>query len=465
MKKIATSAGILQTNNLRRTVFIIAWPAVLRMLFNVVVQMIDLIMVGRLGAVALAAVGIGNQVFFFSVSVVQAFSIGTTALVAQYVGIGDEEAAKKVARQSLLAVMVVTFILSIAAVILSRRLIEGMVYFMPEKDLEMIELGASYLSIVSISISLRFSLLVVNAIFQGAGDTRTPLYLMVLANAVNVVGNYMLIFGHGPFPALGVQGAAIATCAAGMLAGGLGIGLLFSKFSPLPLNCPLPELFDLKREVLSGVLFVGIPSAVEQIGVHLGQIFYTMIVASLGSMAVATQQILHNAYILTYLPGMGFAMTATTLVGQFLGAEKRERALKSGMETTRLALTIMSAAGLIFFFFPDAVVGLFSLEEVVRELAVHPLMVLALAQPALACIVSLMGGLRGAGDTRWVMYVTLLHMLVLRMAITLILVWLGMGLVGVWLAMLVESYSRAIFFTYRFRRKIPHIKLLIKSNS
>ncbi|NLC11941.1 MAG: hypothetical protein GX767_06790, partial [Firmicutes bacterium] len=85
MKKIATSAGILQTNNLRRTVFIIAWPAVLRMLFNVVVQMIDLIMVGRLGAVALAAVGIGNQVFFFSVSVVQAFSIGTTALVAQYV--------------------------------------------------------------------------------------------------------------------------------------------------------------------------------------------------------------------------------------------------------------------------------------------------------------------------------------------------------------------------------------------
>jgi Na+-driven multidrug efflux pump len=134
------------------------------------------------------------------------------------------------------------------------------------------------------------------------------------------------------------------------------------------------------------------------------------------------------------------------------------------METTRLALIIMSAAGLVFFIFPHVVVGLFSREEVVHELALRPLRVLALAQPALAYIVSLTGGLRGAGDTRWVMCVTLLHMLVLRLALTLFLVWLGLGLVGVWLAMLIESYSRAVFFAYRFRRKIPSVELLLRSH-
>jgi len=303
---------------------------------------------------------------------------------------------------------------------------------------------------------------VVNGIFQGAGDSRTPLYLMALTNVLNVAGNYILIFGAGPIPALGVQGAALATCGAGLLGGGLGIGLLFSRFSPVPLNFNLPELFMLQKQILSRVLFIGVPSAAEQIGIHFSQIMYSMIAASLGSLAVAAQQILHNTYIMTFLPGIGFSLAATTLVGQYLGADNRERALQSGMETARLALIIMSVAGIFFFFFPQNISLLFTREAGVQELATHPLMLLALAQPAIAYIVSLAGGLRGAGDTRWVMYLTLISMLGVRLLLTLLLVWIGWGLTGVWLAMLIESYLRAVFIFYRFRDKIPEVKPLIE---
>lgn len=443
----------------------IAWPAVMRTFLNMVVQMVDMVMVGCLGAIPLAAVGVGNQVFFFSIAVVQAFSIGTTALVAQAVGKGDLDSAKRVALQSLLSVLATTFLLSIPVVAFSRQIITGIIYFMPEKDMALINLGSEYLGIVGISISLRFSLLIVNGIFQGAGDSRTPLYLMSAANAINIAGNYLLIFGIGPFPALGVRGAALATCAAGIFGGGLGIALLFTRYSPVPLTLKKAKWFRLQWRILGRVLYIGVPSAIEQVAVHMSQIVYTMIVASLGAMAVAAHQILHNAYIATYLPGIGFSLAATTLVGQLLGAEQRKRALQSGMETNRLALIVMSLAGLIFLLFPGRVIAVFTREAAVLELALAPLMLLALAQPALAWIVSFSGGLRGAGDTRWPMYLTVLNVFGVRLLLTLLFIRLGLGLLGVWLAMLVESYVRGALLLYRFRDKIPRSKPLVQAGA
>ena len=199
------------------------------------------------------------------------------------------------------------------------------------------------------------------------------------------------------------------------------------------------------------VFSIGIPSAIEQVAVHTSQILYSMIVASMGAMAGAAHQIMHNAYTATYLPGIGFSLAATTLVGQFLGAKQNKRAVESGMQTARLALILMGLAGVVFLLFPRSVSGLFTREAAVVELTVAPLFLLALAQPALAYIVSLTGGLRGAGDTRWAMGLTVLNMLGVRLLLTLLAVRLGLGLTGVWAAMLVESYLRALLITYRFR--------------
>jgi putative MATE family efflux protein len=456
---------IVGTQNLRRSVLQIAWPVVLRTSLNMFVQLVDMAMVGTLGAVPLAAVGLGNQIFFFSVAVVEAFSIGTTALVAQAVGKGDLKTAQKVAAQSVAAVLMTTLALSVILIVFSRQLISGLVFFMPEKDLAVISLGSRYLSLVGISASLRFSMLAVNAVFQGGGNTRTPLLLMILANVINLVGNYLLIFGIGPFPAMGVEGAAMATALAGMIAGGLSLALLFTGVSPVRLDLKRPGLFKFQKGIIGKVISVGVPSAIEQITIHTSQIVYSMITASLGTMAVAAHQIMHSAYTATYLPGKGFSLAATTLVGQFLGARKQKQALRSGLITARFATVLMSLAGLFFFFFPRAVAGLFTGDPAVLALTVSPLRLLALAQPALAYIVALNGGLRGAGDTRWPMGLTILNMLGLRLVLTLAAVRLGYGLAGVWAAMLIESYLRASLIAYRFNSRIPQAEPLLKKSS
>jgi len=289
-----------------------------------------------------------------------------------------------------------------------------------------------------------------------------PLYLMTATNLINILGNYLLIFGIGPFPALGVKGAALATCGAGILTGIVGISLLFTRFSPVRLDLNVKDLFHFERTVLLRVLNVGIPSAIEQVGIHASNIIYSMAAAALGSLAIAAHQILHNAYMMTYLPGLGFSIAAITLVGQFLGADKKEKALESGKETSRIALLIMSVVGAVFFFFPESVISIFTGDPEVILLGKFPLMLLALGQPAIAYISALTGGLRGAGDTRWAMFLTLFTMLCLRLLLTFLFMWLGWGLTGIWLAALVELCFRSVSFLWRFRRIIPQTDSLFE---
>ena len=210
------------------------------------------------------------------------------------------------------------------------------------------------------------------------------------------------------------------------------------------------------------MLNVGIPSAIEQVGIHASNIIYSMTAAALGSLAIAAHQILHNAYMMTYLPGLGFSITAITMVGQFLGAGKKEQALNSGKETARMALLIMSVVGAIFFIFPEAVIGIFTGDPGVIRLGKFPLMLLALGQPAIAYISALTGGLRGAGDTRWAMYLTLFTMLCLRLLLTFLFMWAGWGLAGIWLAALVELCFRSVSFLRRFRKIIPQTDSLFE---
>ncbi|NMA92535.1 MAG: hypothetical protein GX973_05385, partial [Firmicutes bacterium] len=191
-------------------------------------------------------------------------------------------------------------------------------------------------------------------------------------------------------------------------------------------------------------------------------IIYSMMAASLGSLAIAAHQILHNAYMMTFLPGIGFTVAGITLVGQFLGAEKKEKALKSGMETARLALLVMSAVGLVFLFFPGMIIGIFTRDAHVISLGKASLMLLALGQPAIAYISALTGGLRGAGDTRWTMYLTLFSMLCLRLLLTFLFMGIGWGLTGIWLALLVELCFRALFILRRFRVIIPRVTSLFE---
>lgn len=434
--------------NLRRTVLSLSWPAVARMSLNMLVQVVDLIMVGRLGAVAIAAVGVSNQIFFLTIAVVSAFGIGATALIAQAVGAGDISRGKEVARQALIFTGIATSILTLIGYFGADKLINAALVLNDNPDPRILHLATTYLRIVSTSAFLRFYMMVVSNILQGTGDMKTPLFIVILANVFNAVGNYFLIFGIGPFPRLGVAGAAIATALAGLLGGLLGIASLFHPRCLIQLS--LRDDFGIRLPVIKDILRLGVPAALEQTIVQGSQMLYTILAAGLGDIAIAANQIMLTAQMITNHPCIGFSAVSTTLVGQNLGAGKIDRARASGYETQRWAVLFTTLVGILFITVPELVIRAFTSDQQVIPLAGKTLRLLGLAQPALATALILAGGPRGAGDTRYVMYVTALGMLGFRLTFTLLFLSLGWGLPGLWAAAALEAYLRGGLIMHRF---------------
>lgn len=434
--------------NLRRTVLSLSWPAVARMSLNMLVQVVDLIMVGRLGAAAIAAVGVSNQIFFLAIAVVSAFGVGATALIAQAVGAGDIPRGKEVARQALIFTGISTFILTLVGYFGAESLINAALILNDNPDPQILHLATTYLRIVSTSAFLRFYMMVISNILQGTGDMKTPLFIVIFANVFNAVGNYFLIFGIGPFPRLGVAGAAIATALAGVLGGLLGIASLFHPRCLIQLS--LQDDFRIRLPVIRDILGLGVPAALEQAVVQGSQMLYTVLAASLGDIATAANQIMMTAQMIITHPCIGFSAVSTTLVGQNLGAGNIDRARASGYETLRWAVLFTALVGTLFFLAPGYVIRAFTSDQQVIPLASKTLRVLGLAQPALATALILAGGLRGAGDTRYVMYVTALGMLGVRLALTLLFLSLGWGLPGLWAAAVLEAYLRGGLIMHRF---------------
>ena len=435
--------------NLRHTVLTLSWPAVARLSLNMLVQVADLAMVGRLGATAIAAVGVSNQIFFVTIAVVSAFGVGATALVAQSVGAGDIGRGREVARQALMFSALATFLFTFIGYFGAEKLLAGVLFLNKNPDPEILSLGATYLRIISLSIFLRFLMMVVNGVLQGTGDMRTPLLIMIIANAVNVVGNYLLIFGIGPFPQMGVAGAAVATALAGALGGLIGVRALFHPRCKVHLS--LQDDFRIRIPVITDILRLGIPASIEQGVISGSQLLYTILAAGLGNIPIAANQIMMTTFSVTNLPCIGFAAVSTTLVGQNLGAGRFSLARASGYETRRLALIFTSIVGVFFLIAPQVVIRGFTNDPRVLSLAGSTLRILGLAQPALAVARVLAGGLRGAGDTRFVMYVTALGMLGFRLLLTLGFLYLGWGLHGLWAAAALDAYLQAGLILNRFR--------------
>ena len=206
-----------------------------------------------------------------------------------------------------------------------------------------------------------------------------------------------------------------------------------------------PDAVPLRR-----ILNIGLPAGAEQLMMRLGMITYATTVAALGTAAFAAHQIALQAESLSYMPGFGFAIAATTLVGQGLGADDPARAKADTYQAYRLALVLMSFMGLIFFFFPEQIMSIFIDDPVVIRLGVWPLRLVAFSQPMLATMMVFAGALRGAGDTRATLGITAAGLWLVRVPLAFLLTP-TLGLVGAWIAMGVDLNLRGLGMFLRFR--------------
>ena len=431
---------------LRKRLLTIALPVIAENLLQVVFHFADMIFVGKLGAIALAGIGVSQQFIMLVIAVLISFNIGIVVLISQNIGAKKIEAAQKVAFQALYLGLAVSLVLSTVAILFSYDL--PRIFGVSDQLRKISGDYLYYLFAPSIVFVWMFGL---TATFRGSGDTRTPLYVAILANGLNIFLDYVLIFGVWGFPRLGVSGAAIATS----ISRGVGCLLLFiiifNKKRPFHLPFKLPKV-DLS--IIRRILSIGIPTAMERLAFSLGGFIYARIVLSISEKAFAAHRIALNVESLSFNPGMGFAVATTALVGMIVGAGDSSKAKRAAVESLKLAATIMGILGIFFFFFPDLLVKLFTSDEEVINQSRDVIKIIALVQPFLATVFVLEGALRGGGDTRTPMYITATGMWLVRLPLAYLFVIRGeMGLIGAWLAMSADIFYKGIMVFTMFMRK------------
>ena len=420
----------------------LAWPAVLEQMLNMSVGLADTYIVGHLGAAPLAAVGLSVQLLNLFWVLIGAIGVGSTALVARRIGAREPAAANAVARQSILLAWLIGALIAVI-LWLGAPLFLTWLGAAPE----VIELGSAYTRAVASTVYMLSILLTGSAIMRGAGDTRTPMLVMLVINVVNIVVAYTLAYGVGPLPRLGVLGSGIGAATARGL-GGLLILILLARGRGsvgIGRRFPRPDF-----EIVGQVLRIGLPAAGEQLLMRLGQVVLTMFITGLGTIAYATHQVAINALSVAYMPGWGLALAATTLVGQELGAGRPERASRSVHEAVRIAVLIMAVMGGLVSLFPAQVMEVFTDDPAVITAGVPILRVAGLAMPFLGVTFTLAGGLRGAGDTTAVLVILGASIWGFRVANA---GWLcpRLGLIGIWIAIMIDFIGRTVLLTFRFR--------------
>jgi putative MATE family efflux protein len=454
MATIKSHATQLSPTSLRRIVLLLALPAVGEQVLNTLVGLADTFLVGHLNeraaaqlgynsAAALAGVGLANQMVWLITVLFMSVSVGSTALIARARGANDAEAANRTLRQS----MIIGLLMGAAAAILSVALAAPLMRALGAGP-DVLPLSVAFLHITALTFAPAALLFIGTAALRGMGDTRTPLYVMLGVNAVNIALSWLLVNGNLGAPTLGVAGSAIGAAVARGGGGLVLIGLLLRGRSALKLTLDLRPEWDALRRIVR----IGLPSAGEQLVFQGGLLFFVRSITSLGTVAYAAHNVVLNIESLSFLPGMGYAIAATTLVGQALGASRPEEAEASAYEALLQGGLMMTALGAIMVLFPHALIGLFTDDPLVANSGANAMRIAGAFQALLALNFIMSGGLRGAGDTRWPLYTKIVSTWGVRLPVVTLLVGLGFGLTGAWIAMASDFLIQGLLAWWRFRK-------------
>jgi putative MATE family efflux protein len=421
-------------------------PMLLGNLIQIGYSLINIIWVGHLvGENAVGAVGISFPILFILIGFAMGITLATTILVSQYYGARDYEMVKKVVNNSFSLPLAVGVVLTFAC-ILSRNFLLELIKTPPEN----FAMASSYLRIMLLSFILTYMGFLINSILRGIGDTVTPLIFMAMGVGLNAILDPFLIGGFGPFPRLGLNGAAYATLISQVAALSIGFTYLNWK-SHLVAFHPRELIFD--RHLTFLVFKIGIPSIIQQSLVSIGAMFVTTFVNSFGSAATNAFGAVGRVDMVVIMPAVSMSMAVAALTGQNLGAGKPERVqevFKSGVVMTS-SITIFIS--LIVVFFSKLILTLFGLGEdaKVMEIGITYLRIVGSSYLFFAVMFISNGVINGAGHTMITMSFTLLSLWFVRVPVSWWLSKTSLGITGVWIAIASSFLTTMIIsLTYYF---------------
>lgn len=422
--------------------FRLALPVVLSSFLQRSVGLVDIFLVGGLGASAIAAVGVAQIMVFVVMSVSWGINVGITVLVSQLWGADRKAEAGRAAYQAMLVAVVAAVIIMVLGHLAGWK-VAGLLGANDEVQ----RILYSYSRIVFTFIIFTISINVLSGIMQGAGDTRTPLSATLIVNILHVVVAYPLIYGKWGFPAMGVKGAAIAIAVSECL----GAAFLFTR-SLERRYIVLSRTLEMRLTTMT--LKLGWPIFVDRFLQNAGSMVFAKVILLYGTTVYAAHQVGLAIEAISFMPGYGIAVAAATMVGQNLGAGRPDDAKLSAYEANRLAVILMASMALLFFFFPYALLRAFTSDPEVISYGILYMKIVAFAQVPLAITMVLTGSLRGAGDTGFIMFATIAGMWFIRLPITALLATVFHAQIRtVWAVMILDWLARMSLLLWRYRKQ------------
>ena len=423
----------------------LAFPSILGNLSYTIVGMAQTKFVAELGAEGLAAVGAGQRIFFAMQAILMAVSAGTTALVARAWGAGDYTEASRVTMASLVLGAAIALMVAFLGVAFATDFAD--VFGLDQETRDMAALNIRWLSAFNVVFAGMF---ILSAALRASGDAWTPLWMGVGVNIMNLPLMYAFILGRWGMPEMGVAGAAVA---AG-ISFTIGTGVLFAMWMRQKFRVKHVTGGWWRRQRLRQLLDIGYPAALEQFVFQIGFFIFLIIIGRYyGTEAFAAYNIGVNLLMVCMTVGFGFSIAGSTLVGQGLGAKDPEGAARSGWRSLLFAVLSMGSLGALIIVFAEPLASYFLGDEPLTiRYTVQFIYMLGGMMPLLAVEFTIGGALRGAGDTRFPLYATILGLLVMRCGLASIATYMGLPVVFVYASLIGDYLLKGAMLLWRFHR-------------
>lgn len=423
----------------------LAFPSIATNLMYSLVAIVQTMFVGALGEQAIAAVGIGQRVFFATQALLMAISAGTTALVARSWGAGNHAEAGRMTTASMTLSVLVGFASSIPGIVFAYEI--SAFFGVDEHTTRLAADNVRWISVFTIAFAINFT---IGAALRAAGDAWTPFWISIAVNLVNILLLYLLVMGNWGFPAWGVKGAAIAGGIAGVF--GAIVSFVLWKANWLRITYRAGEYWSKLR--FKQLVNVGYPAGIEMMVFQVGYVIFLVLLGwQYGTTAFAAYALSGTMFMVCMVVGYGFSVAGSTLAGQYLGSNDPTGAVRSGWMSLLWASLTTGSIALLIVMNAEAIVHMFLTEPEPQTVkySVQIAWMLALTTPFMAVEFAIGGALRGAGDTRFPMVATMIGLLGVRCVIAFICVLVEADVIWMFGAMVAENFVKGCLLIARFQ--------------
>ncbi|GGK29901.1 putative transporter YisQ [Caldalkalibacillus thermarum] len=433
----------------------LTWPIFIELLLFMLVQFADIFMLSFISDEAVAAVGVANDLMVITFILFNFVAVGTSVVVAQYVGADRKAEASHIAANALLVNLVFGLLVSLVLVLLRQPLL-GLFNLEPRVQ----AYATSYMLIVGSALFAQALLATLAAVIRANGFTRDAMFVSLGMNVVNVIGNYLFIFGAFGVPQLGVTGVALSTAVSRLL----GVAVLFILlYRRLEVRILWQHYWQVKKAYLGKILSIGAPAAGEHMVYQLQQLVFTFFISTMGTVALATKVYTFNLMMFILLFSLAVGQGMQILIGRLAGAGQMEEAYRRAFRGLKVSMGITAGVSLCFALFREELLGLYTADETIIALGGTLLLICLILEPGRTFNLVLISALRASGDARFPFKMALISMWGVSVPVAYLLgIQLGWGLVGIWIAYTTDEWLRGLVMLARWRSRKWEGKVLVE---